>query len=94
MKGHLVGVGLSSCIIIFFELNISDHIENKGQRLSRWPIASPTFMFAGLKKRNQSKKEEKKKRTVNKIKKQCYEFKDTICKGKTSFTVFFIPKST
>lgn len=65
MKGHLVGMGLSSCIIIFFELNISDHIENKGQRLSRWPIVNPLLMFAGKKKRrkrNQSKKEEKKKK--------------------------------
>ena len=62
MKGHLVGMGLSSCIIIFFELNISDHIENKGQRLSRWPIVNPLFTFAGGKKRKKEIKVKKKRR--------------------------------
>lgn len=56
MKGHLVGMGLSSCIIIFFELNISDHIENKGQRLSRWPIVNPLLMFAGKKREEKKSK--------------------------------------
>ena len=56
MKGHLVGMGLSSCIIIFFELNISDRIENKGQRLSRWPIVNPLFTFAGKKREKKKSK--------------------------------------
>lgn len=71
MKGHLVGVGLSSCIIIFFELNVFDHIENKGQRLSRWPRMSPLFMFTERKKKKKFKKSKKKGREERKKKDQC-----------------------